>query len=435
MIKKWLSENIDNSGLVIFRILLGLLIVAESFGAILLGWVEAVFIQSKFTFNFIGFDFLQFLHGEKMYSYFFIMGIFGLLIIFGLFYRLAMVAFTLMWTTVYLIQKESYNNHYYFLILICIIMIFLPANGKLSIDAKLFPKIKQTKIPRWMPYLLLFQLAILYFYAAVAKLYPDWLDGTFSKILLNGITQRQFFLNIFNQKWFLLFYAYAGILFDLLIMPALIWKKTRKLAIIASFGFHLFNAYTLRIGIFPFLALSFIVLLYDSIPLKFLNNKKEIYPKNNFNTKLFLFFFVPFFIIQIILPLRHYFIKGDVLFTEEGHRLAWRMMLRERKGSLNIKIVDEKTKEYHYYNYGSELTPKQIKVLNNSPDFIWQYCQKIKNEAKRPISIFVECEVSINRRPYYKLIHEKTDMTKVKFDYFGHNDWILLQDLNSSSLK
>ena len=430
MIRKWLSENIDNSGLVIFRILLGLLIVAESFGAVLLGWVEAVFIQSKFTFNFIGFDFLQVLHGEKMYSYFFIMGIFGLLITFGLFYRFAMTVFTIMWTAVYLIQKESYNNHYYFLILICIIMVFLPANGKLSVDAKLFPKIRQTKIPRWMPYLLIFQLAILYFYAAVAKLYPDWLDGTFSKILLNGITQRQFLLDIFNQKWFLLTYAYAGILFDLLIIPALFWKKTRKLAIIASFGFHLFNAYSLRIGIFPFLALSFIVLLYDSIPLKFLNDKEVILPKNNFNTKFFMLFFVSFFIVQIILPLRHHFIKGDVLFTEEGHRLAWRMMLRERKGNIYIKVVDKKTKEYQYYDYASELTPKQVKVLNNSPDFIWQYCQKIKKESKKPISIFVECTVSINRRPYYKLIDEKTDMATAKFNYFGHNEWVLLHNLN-----
>ncbi|CAM4358202.1 HTTM domain-containing protein [Flavobacterium terrigena] len=428
--KKWLAETIDNSGLVIFRILLGLLIASESFGAILLGWVEAVFVQSKFTFNFIGFDFLQVLHGEKMYAYFFTMGILGLLITFGLFYRFVMIAFTIMWTAVYLIQKEHYNNHYYFLILICIIMIFLPANGKLSVDAKLFPKIKQTKIPRWMPYLLIFQLAILYFYAAIAKLYPDWLDGTFSRILLNGITQRQFLLDIFNQKWFLLTYAYIGILFDLLILPALLWKKTRKLAIIASFGFHLFNAYTLKIGIFPFLALSFIVLLYDSIPLKFLNKKEEILPNNNFNTKLLLFLFVPFFIVQLILPLRHHFIKGDVLFTEEGHRLSWRMMLRERKGFLKIKVVDKNTGVSYYYNYAAELTPKQIKILSNSPDVIWQYCQKIKKESKKPISIFVECEVSINRRPFYKLINEKTDMATAKFNYFAHNDWVLLQNLN-----
>ena len=277
--------------------------------------------------------------------------------------------------------------------------------------------------------MLVFQLAILYFYAAVAKLYPDWLNGTFSRILLNGITQRQFFLDIFNQKWFLITYAYVGILFDLLIMPALLWKKTRKFAILASFVFHLFNAFTLKIGIFPFLALSFIVLLYDSIPLKFLNNKEEILQKNNFNTKLFLYIFVPFFIIQIILPLRHYFIKGDVLFTEEGHRLAWRMMLRERKGSLNIKVVDKKTGQFQYYNYGTKLTSRQIKVISNSPDVIWQYCQKIKKESKKPIAIFIECQVSINKRPYYKLIDEKTDMATAKFDYFGHNEWILVQKL------
>lgn len=429
MMKKWLSESIDNSGLVLFRVLLGVLIMAESFGAILLGWVEAVFVQSKFTFNFIGFDFLQVLHGEKMYLYFFVMGIFGLLITLGLFYKFAMTAFTFLWSAVYLIQKESYNNHYYFLILICVIMIFLPANGKFSMDAKLFSKVKQTKIPRWMPYLLLFQVAILYFYAAIAKLYPDWLDGTFSKILLNGITQRQFLLDIFNQKWFLLTYAYAGILFDLLIVPALIWKKTRKLAIIASFGFHLFNAYSLKIGIFPFLALSFIVLLYDTIPFKFLNSKEEINAVTDINTKFFTLFFVPFFIVQIVLPLRHHFIKGDVLFTEEGHRLAWRMMLRERKGAINIKIVDKKTGMFHYHNYASELTQKQIKLLSHSPDIIWQYCQRIKNESKKPISIFVECSVSINRRPYLKLIDEKVDMAAVDFDYFGHNDWVLLHDI------
>ena len=429
--KKWLTESIDISGLVIFRILLGILIMSESFGAILLGWVNAVFIQSKFTFHFIGFDFLQVLHGEKMYVYFFIMGIFGLLIALGWWYKLAMIGFTVMWTAVYLNQKESYNNHYYFLILISIIMIFLPANRKLSLDAKFHPSIKQNKIQRWMPYLLLLQVAILYFYAAIAKLYPDWLDGTFSKILLNGITQRQFFLEIFNQKWFLLAYAYAGILFDLLIIPALFWKKTRKLAIIASFGFHLFNAYSLKIGIFPFLALSFLVLLYDSISLPFLKDtKEETTTSFTANTTLMAWFFIPFFIVQLVLPLRHHFIKGDVLFTEEGHRLAWRMMLRERIGILHIKIVDKKTGVHQYHNYAQELTPKQVKILSSSPDFIWQYCQKLKKESKTPISIFVECQVSINRRPYLKLIDDKIDMTEAKYDYFGHNDWILLQKLN-----
>lgn len=427
--KKYLSEYIDNLGLVIFRILLGLLIASESFGAILLGWVDTIFIKSKFTFNFIGFDFLQLLHGEKMYGYFFLMGILGLFIAIGFFYRFSMILFTIMWTGVYLAQKESYNNHYYFLVLVGIIMSFLPANGKLSVDSKLFPKLRATEIPRWMPFLLLFQLTILYFYAAIAKLYPDWLDGTFSRILLNGITQRQFLLDIFNQKWFYLFYAYAGILFDFLIIPALFWKRTRVVAIIASFVFHLSNSFALKIGIFPFLSLSFIVLIIDSNAFNFIL-KKQLEPKKySFNPKWYLWFFVPFFIIQLLLPIRHYFIKGDVLFTEEGHRLAWRMMLRERRGELKIKIVDSKTELFKYYDYESELTSTQVKTLKHSPDLIWQYCQRIKKKYNEPIAIFVESKVSVNRRTLATLIDENADMTQVPFHYFQHNDWIVLQNL------
>ena len=432
MIKKWLSENIDNSGLVIFRILLGLLIVAESFGAILLGWVEAVFIQSKFTFNFIGFDFLQILHGEKMYSYFFVMGIFGLLITFGLFYRFAMASFTIMWTTVYLIQKESYNNHYYFLILICVIMIFLPANGKLSVDAKLFPKIKQTKIPRWMPYLLLFQLAILYFYAAIAKFYPDWLDGTFTKLLLSGTTSNEFLLKIFLNKYFYLFIAYAGILFDLLIVPLLLFKKTRTIALAASLSFHLFNAIFLQIGIFPFFALSFSLFFYlpEKIRKLFFKNKLSIEEPIAYNysrKRIFLYFLIPFLFIQFILPLRHHLIEGDVLWTEEGHRLSWRMMLRKRDGFINFKIKNNDTGEITSYDYHKNLSPKQANTLATKPDFIWQYCQRIKQEySGKNISIFIDCKNNINNGEFKTLIDPKQDFAKAKWNYFWHNEWVLL---------
>ncbi|WP_316930169.1 HTTM domain-containing protein [Leeuwenhoekiella sp. MAR_2009_132] len=36
--------------------------------------------------------------------------------------------------------------------------------------------------------------------------------------------------------------------------------------------------------------------------------------------------------MQLELPLRHWIIKDDVLWTEEGHRLSWRMMLRSKGG-------------------------------------------------------------------------------------------------------
>lgn len=39
-----------------------------------------------------------------------------------------------------------------------------------------------------------------------------------------------------------------------------------------------------------------------------------------------------YFLIQLLLPLRHFLIEGNVAWTEEGYRLSWRMMTRDKSG-------------------------------------------------------------------------------------------------------
>ena len=210
-------KSIDNSPLIVFRILFGFLLACESFGAIITGWVKAVFLEPQFTFSFIGFEWLQPLPGNLMYAYFVVMGCLGLLIMIGYRYVIAMVGFTIMWAGVYFMQKSSYNNHYYLLLLISFCMIFFPANKYASLDVKLKITKEENSMPYWIPFVFITQIILLYFYASIAKLYPDWLNGTFTKNLLQGTTTKPFFLNLFSKSWFYMFIAYAGILFDLVI--------------------------------------------------------------------------------------------------------------------------------------------------------------------------------------------------------------------------
>lgn len=426
-------QPVDNASLIVFRIFFGFLMACESFGAILTGWVKNVLISPKFTFSFIGFEWLQPLPGNGMYYYFVLMGTFGLLIMLGFRYRIAIISFTLLWAGVYFMQKSAYNNHYYLVLLISFLMIFLPANKDLSLDTK-FGKVKpENQMPYWIILLFIFQISFVYVYAAIAKFYPDWIDGTFTKNLLQGTTTRPFFLELFSQKWFYLFIAYAGILFDLLIVPCLLFKKTRNLALIASLVFHVFNAVTLQIGIFPFFALTFALFFYPPD-----TSRKLFYPKrlkqdfiilpfSNSNKNLFYFLIIPYLIVQFILPLRHYFIEGNVLQTEEGHRMSWRMMLREKSGFISFKVIDNETNETWTHNFYQDLTPKQASNLATKPDFIWQYCQRIKKANKgKNISIFVDCSVSINRKGYKPLIDSNIDMAKAKWNPFKHNEWIVL---------
>ena len=135
--QKLLFSRIDNCSLIIFRICFGLLVLLESWGAIATGWVRRVLVEPKFTFNFIGFEFLQPLPGNGMYWYFGLMGVCGLGVMLGYRYRASMIGFTVLWAGVYLMQKSAYNNHYYLLFLINILMCFVPANKNLSLDVKL----------------------------------------------------------------------------------------------------------------------------------------------------------------------------------------------------------------------------------------------------------------------------------------------------------
>src|SRR5690554_893223 len=120
MLNKILFKHIDNSPLIVFRIIFGLLCFLEAVGAIFTGWVKRTLIDPEFTFSFIGLEFLQPLPGNWMYVYFLIMGLFGLGIMLGYKYRFSAIMFALMWTTTYFMQKASYNNHYYLLMLLSV---------------------------------------------------------------------------------------------------------------------------------------------------------------------------------------------------------------------------------------------------------------------------------------------------------------------------
>jgi ABC-type siderophore export system fused ATPase/permease subunit len=64
------------------------------------------------------------------------------------------------------------------------------------------------------------------------------------------------------------FISYSSIAFDLLIVLALLWRKTRLLAVIASCVFHLFNSSVFQIGIFPYLSLAAILFFILKKPIE-----------------------------------------------------------------------------------------------------------------------------------------------------------------------
>ncbi len=434
MLNKWLFTQIDNSALIVFRVMFGALIAIEALGSIFTGWIRRTLIEPDFTFNFIGLDFLQPLPGNGMLYYSGLMGLFGIFVMLGFKYRLSMFCYTVMWSSVYLMQKSSYNNHYYLLMLLCIIMLFLPAYRYLSIDAWRKPFIKKISMPRWVWLIIVGQLWIVYTYAAIAKIYPDWFDGTFPALLMKSKEDYWLVGELLQQVWIHYSITWFGFLFDLLIIPMLLWRKTRFPAFIAAVFFHLFNSFIFHIGIFPYLALAFTVFFFpaEKINKLFLRNRKEFYAGKEIIVpsyrKPLLVILAGWFFVQIALPLRHWFIEDNVLWTEEGHRLSWRMMLRSKGGTSIFKVVEKGTTDTTRVDKSQYLSRKQLRAVNSKPDMLWQFAQRLEEEYSKKgeeVEIYIDSKVRVNGRPAQRLIDPKVDMAKAKWNYFGHNNWIL----------
>jgi len=158
----------------------------------------------------------------------------------------------------------------------------------------------------------------------------------------------------------------------------------------------------------------------------FYNSAEISIPKYANTLKPILFIY---FSIQLLLPIRHWLIKGDVLRTEEGHRLSWRMMLRTKTGKISYKVVDKQTGESTFIDHRSLVSPKQEKLLATKPDVIWQFIQHLKAKYQsegNSIKIYaINSQISINGGKYTPFIDPEVDLATIEWNTFTHSEWIL----------
>lgn len=444
--KYWL-QPIDNSPLIIFRIVLGLVIAADAFGGMATGWTYRAFIEPDFTFNFMGFDFLQYFVGKPMYVLYTLFGICGLLITFGIKYRASAFSAAILWSMIYFAQKTNYNNHYYLLMLLCWSLVFIPANQYYSYDARKNPSIQSLTCPRWSVLFFVVQLWIVYTYASIAKMYPEWLAGEPMKIWFSSKAHFPIIGEYLQLPSTHISVAYGGILFDLLVVPMLLWRRTRWVAVVLSVGFHLFNSIVFQVGTFPYLMIGTLVLFFppEQVRQWFFKSKPALDTKTldisstpiTLKDKIVLSVLSLYFIIQLILPIRHYAYPGDVMWNEEGHRYAWRMMLRSKSGNISFKVINNETKEVFKVRPTEYVTPKQAWSIAIHPDMAWQFVQVLKKDyAKKgmtDISIYANSKVRINNRPYKTFIDPEYDLAKTEWHYFTHIEWILPEEKNENN--
>ena len=442
VIKTYLNKNIHAASLAVFRILFGLLMLGSLIRFCLNGWVDKLYIQPQFFFSYQGFEWVKPI-GEATYFVFIIAAIASVLVALGWFYRLGIIAFFLSFTYIELMDKTTYLNHYYFVSILSFLMIWLPANSYFSIDAYQNTKYRFEKIPKWSVDALKLLLSIVYLYAGLAKLNSDWLfEAMPLKIWLTAKYDLPIIGNLLHKDWVHYFFSWSGALYDLSIPFLLWWKKTRNVAFLAVVFFHVMTAMLFPIGMFPYIMIVSTLIFFDPkthqkglnwlsnlmrIDLKVFNNSNRFTFKHIIRKRLTLMVLLLFFGLQITFPFRYLNYPGELFWTEEGFRFSWRVMLMEKAGYAQFKVVDLSSNRTFYVDNSQFLTPLQEKHMSTQPDFIYEYARFLEkyyqNQGIKNPAIYVESYVALNGRPSQPYVNPDVDLTKVSNQW--PRSWLL----------
>ncbi len=390
--KNLITKEVDIAPLVIFRILFSVLMLGSLLRFWLNGWIYDFYIMPKMHFKYFGFEWVEPLRVSGMYILFGVAIAATIFMMVGLFYRIASVVFFLSFTYIELIDKTTYLNHYYFISLMALLMIFLPAHRFFSFDAKRNSNIQSRKIQAWSINVLKLQLGLVYFYAGIAKLNYDWLvNAQPLKMWLPVHAAKPVIGFLFKYTWIAYVFSWFGALYDLLIPFLLLSKKFRPFAYAAVIAFHALTYWLFPIGMFPFIMIcSTLIFFSEDFHKKLLFKLEQLFNWNpqilNSNPAIvsqpLLSVLALFFIFQVVFPFRYLAYEGPLFWHEQGYRFGWRVMLMEKAGSAFFYATDKATKQKVEIRNCDYLTAGQEKMMATQPDMIVQFANYIAEDLK-----------------------------------------------------
>lgn len=431
-----LFAPVDVLPLVCFRIFFGAMMLYHVGTYFSGGWIEAFYVLPKFHFTYPGFSWVKPWPGQGMYYAFGVMGLAAFGILTGFMYRFSALVFAVCFVHVFFIEKATYQNHYYLICLISGIMVFIPAHRMWSVDAWWNPKLRSQTAPQIWLWLLRIQLAIPYFYGGIAKINYDWLHGMPMRSWLEQRTWLPVIGPWLAQESTVMFFSWGGLIFDLAIVPALLWRRTRLVGYFLALAFHLANSLLWNIGIFPWFMVGATLLFFPAGTFRKSLFRRGIRRSEHTETvvvpdrgKRFTIAAIGLYLAwQLLFPFRHYLYPGNVSWTEEGHHFAWQMMLRDKTVGVRFFVQESNSQKCGILEVSRILHDRQLSRMGKDPDMILDFVQFISDQHRDhglgELEIHVLALASLNGRKPQLLMDPTIDYSAVR-RVWGTQPWIV----------
>lgn len=417
-IRSWLTAPVSTAPLASVRLVFGLLMALSMLRFWANGWIESLYVAPEFHFKYYGFEWVEVLPEPWLQVVFVVCGVSALCVGLGLLYEIAAVLFFLSFTYIELLDKTTYLNHYYFVSLFAGLLMFIPANRTWSLDVWLGRTVYQPTGPAWHRYVLMFQIGVVYFYAGLAKLNPDWLFSALPlAIWLPAKADLPVIGPLLAERWVAYAFSWFGCVYDLTIAFLLLWSRVRVWAYATVVVFHVATWLLFPIGMFPFIMIG-VTLLFFSPGWhlawqgrinrwigRVVGLRQRVLPGSAPVLRLStpgLVALVLYAGFQLMWPFRFLAYPGPLFWREEGFRFSWRVMLIEKAGYATFKVRDKLTGRESEVSPSEYLTPLQEKMMATQPDMILEFAHFLGEEYRRKgvTTPEVRCEawVTLNGR-------------------------------------
>ncbi len=257
---------------------------------------------------------------------------------------------------------------------------------------------------------------------------------------LRGENAFPFITSLMDEQWVAYVTSYSGMLFDLLILPLILWPVTRWYALGAAVVFHLLNSIIFNVEFFPWLAIAatllFLTPAWPRLGRQW-SRLSSIEPDSNGSgrssshgnvvsrtrkslstgQKAVTSLLALYFLVQVILPLRHFAYPGNTDWTGEGALFAWRMLIARQTAQVEFFVREEATGQQCEVPLGNYLAAFQVRRLAEQPDMMVQFAHIMADEygkAGRDVEIYVRSEMSLNGRPASPLIDPELNLAAEK---------------------
>lgn len=436
-----LSRPVSLQSLAVFRIAFGALLLWDVLRFVQHDRIMRYYVEPEFMFTYAGFGWVRPLGEPWIHLAWAMVGPCAALVMLGLFYRIAIIGFTLLFSYFFLLDKAQYLNHFYMVILFAALLCVLPAHRALSLDARIRPSIAARTGRYASVFVLRAQTEIILIFAGLVKITEDWLKGEPLALWLRGQADDVPFGALLQYDWVIIACAWGTIALHLIGAPLLLWRRTRMPVFLIYCAFHASNAYFFNIGIFPWLTIAATLIFFppdwpQRLARWLLARFEDLPPLRTATPSatrplptLAMAALAVWLGAQVALPLRSTAFPTEVRWAGDGHRFSWRMRMYDREARGGFIVSAPATGEVWSVDPLDYLTGRQTRAMLTRSDMIWQFARHLERvwaERGHPeVEVFARIEKSLNGRAFQLFVDPDADLTAVAIHHFRPDDWVL----------